>query len=81
MAKNQNPITAIQESYGLSDIDFARLLDVSVMTLRATKHGEAQHPKAILRGLVDIGFDSELVAREYTDWRREDRRRRLQEAV
>lgn len=75
---NQNPITQIQSRYRLSDIDFSRLLDVSVMTLRNAKRGEAVHPRAVLSGLEDIGYESEDLFTAYTDWRQEDRRVRLE---
>lgn len=75
---NQNPISQIQGRYGLSDLDFSRLLDVSVITLRTAKRGEAVHPKAVLTGLSDIGYDSQQLFAEYTQWRDEDRRVRLE---
>ena len=54
-----NPISAIQDRFGLSDVDFAQVLDTSVITLRTAKTGRAVYPRAVYDGLETLGFDPE----------------------
>ncbi len=64
-----NPISAIQDGYGLSDVDFAQALDVSVITLRTAKAGRAVCPRAVLDGLAALGYDADQLREEYTAYR------------
>jgi hypothetical protein len=70
---NSNPITKIQSSYGMSDVDFSTLLGISTMTLANAKRGMSIRPAAILRGLSDLGFDPGEISESYTRWRTRNR--------
>ena len=64
-----NPVSAIQASYGLTDVDFAQALDVSVITLRTAKTGRAVSPRAVLDGLVALGYSADALHEEYQAFR------------
>lgn len=64
-----NPISAIQDRFGLSDVDFAQVLDTSVITLRTAKTGRAVYPRAVYDGLETLGFDPESIHQEYQAYR------------
>ena len=59
-----NPISAIQDRFGLSDVDFAQVLDTSVITLRTAKTG-----RAVYDVLETLGFDPESIHEEYSAYR------------
>ena len=64
-----NPISSIQANYGLSDVDFAQALDVSVITLRTAKTGRAAYPRAVLGGLIALGHPADQLVAEYQAYR------------
>ena len=64
-----NPISTIQATYGLTDVDFAAALDVSVITLRTAKTGRAAYPRAVLGGLVALGHPADQLVAEYQAFR------------
>jgi len=72
----QNPITALRRQLGMSRADLALVTGLSYQTLRNAEQGYTQHINHICDAFADAGFDGDILARDYVDWRT-DRTRTL----
>ncbi len=79
--KMENPIKTIKMKNNWTIQELASVADVSENTAYNCLHGITQKINAnILKAMIDLGYDSEKIKKEYNDFRAAKQQELLQEA-